>query len=43
MHLPAGFPIVLSLISFILAILAVVAGRQPGFMEEYYVIMVRGG
>ncbi|KAJ9129839.1 hypothetical protein NKR23_g12442 [Pleurostoma richardsiae] len=39
MHLPAGFPIVLSLISFILAILAVVAGRQPGFMEEYYVIM----
>jgi hypothetical protein len=36
-----GFPIVLSIVGFVLAMLALFAGKQPGFMEDYYIIMVR--
>ena len=35
-----GFPVVLSVVGFVLAMLALFAGNRPGFMEEYHIIMV---
>jgi hypothetical protein len=35
-----GVPIAVAITSFVLAILALVAGKDPGFMEDYHVIML---
>lgn len=40
MRFVIGFPIVLSVVGFVLAILALFAGERRGFLEEYHIIMV---
>lgn len=40
-YLPIGIPIICSLVSLILAFLVVFAGKDPGFMEDTHIIMVR--
>lgn len=39
MKLLVGIPLVLSAVSFVLSILALLAGYQKGFMEDYHVVM----
>lgn len=41
MKLSIGIPIICSLVSLILALLVLFAGKNPGFMEDYHIIMVR--
>ena len=41
MRFVIGFPIVLSIVAFVLAMLALFAGKQRGFMEDYDIIRVR--
>lgn len=40
MHFIAGIPLVLATVSFILTMLAIFAGNQPGYMEDYHIIYV---
>ncbi|TPX18899.1 uncharacterized protein E0L32_011377 [Thyridium curvatum] len=40
MRFVIGFPIVLSVVGFVLAILALFAGERRGFLEEYHIIML---
>lgn len=40
-NIPIGIPIICSLVSFILAMLVIFAGKDPGFMEDYHIIMVQ--
>lgn len=35
-----GIPIILSIAAFIIAFLALFAGRQPGFMTDYHIVML---
>ena len=41
MRFVIGLPIVLSIAAFVLAMLALFAGKQPGFMEDFDIIRVR--
>lgn len=35
------FPIACSIAAFVLGMLALFAGRSPGYMEDYHIVMVR--
>ena len=41
MRFVIGLPIVLSIAAFVLAMLALFAGKQPGFMEDFDIIRVK--
>jgi len=38
MRLTALFPLALSIVTFVLALLCILAGRKPGFMEDYHIV-----
>jgi len=38
MRLSALFPFALSIIAFVLSLLCILAGRKPGFMEDYHIV-----
>jgi hypothetical protein len=40
MHFSALFPQACAVVAFVLSILCLLAGHRPGFMENYYIIMV---
>lgn len=38
MRLTALFPLALSIVAFVLSLLCILAGRKPGFMEDYHIV-----
>ncbi|KAJ2903741.1 uncharacterized protein MKZ38_009393 [Zalerion maritima] len=40
MRLPIGVPLAVVIASLVLAVLALIAGKHPGFMEDYHIIML---